>query len=185
MRQDFGAKPWSYPQPVWIIASYDEDGKADAMNAAWTGINDTTEVAMCLSAGHKTVKNILAKKAFTVSMADVKHVVECDYVGIESANKVTDKLAKAGFTVTKSDNVDAPIINELPMTLECRMISYDPSTGHMVGEIVNVSADNSVLTDGKIDPKKLQPITFDPVNNTYIALGETVGNAFKDGMKLK
>lgn len=185
MRQDFGAKPWSYPQPVWIIASYDEDGKADAMNAAWTGINDTTEVAMCLSAGHKTVKNILAKKAFTVSMADVKHVVECDYVGIESANKVTDKLAKAGFTVTKSDKVDAPIINELPMTLECRMISYDPSTGHMVGEIVNVSADNSVLTDGKIDPKKLQPITFDPVNNTYIALGETVGNAFKDGMKLK
>lgn len=185
MRQDFGAKPWSYPQPVWIIASYDEDGKADAMNAAWTGINDTTEVAMCLSAGHKTVKNILAKKAFTVSMADVKHVVECDYVGVESANKVPDKLAKAGFTVTKSDKLDAPIINELPMAIECRLISYDPATGHMVGEIVNVSADDSVLTDGKIDPKKLQPITFDPVNNTYIALGETVGNAFKDGMKMK
>ncbi|SCY62812.1 flavin reductase family protein [Butyrivibrio sp. INlla14] len=185
MRQDFGAKPWSYPQPVWIIASYDEDGNADAMNAAWTGINDTTQVAMCLSSGHKTVKNILAKKAFTVSMADVKHVVECDYVGIESANKVPDKLAKAGFTVTKSEKVDAPIINELPMAIECTLVSYDPSTGHMVGEIVNVNADESVLADGKIDPKKLQPITFDPVNNTYVALGDVVGNAFKDGAKLK
>ena len=185
MRQNFGAKPWSYPQPVWIIASYDENGNADAMNAAWTGINDTTQVAMCLSAGHKTVKNILARKAFTISMADVKHVTACDYVGIESANKVPDKLAKAGFTVTKAEHVDAPVIGELPMTLECTLISYDAQTGHMVGEIVNVSADDSVLTDGRIDPVKLQPITFDPVNNTYIALGETVGNAVKDGMKLK
>ena len=185
MRKDFGAKPWSYPQPVWIVASYDEDGNADAMNAAWTGINDTTQVALCLSAGHKTVKNILARKAFTVSMADVEHVVACDYVGIESANKVPNKLEKAGFTTEKSAYVDAPVIRELAMVIECTLVSYDPESGHMVGEIVNVGADESVLTDGKIDPKKLQPITFDPVNNEYLALGEKVGNAFKDGAALR
>jgi len=185
MRKDFGAKPWSYPQPVWIVASYDENGVADAMNAAWTGINDTTQVALCLSAGHKTVKNILARKAFTVSMADAEHVVACDYVGCVSANKVPDKLEKAGFSVEKSAYVDAPVIRELGMVLECTLVSYDPESGHMVGEIVNVGADERVLTDGKIDPEKLQPITFDPVHNTYRVLGETVGNAFKDGLALR
>ena len=185
MRKDFGAKAWSYPQPVWIIAAYDEDGNANAMNAAWTGINDTTQVALCLSAGHKTVKNILARKAFTVSMADADHVAACDYVGIESGNKVANKLEKAGFTVEKSAYVDAPVIKELAMVIECTLVSYDPSTGHMVGEIVNVGADERVLTDGKIDPAKLKPITFDPVNNAYLVLGEKVGNAFRDGLSLR
>ena len=186
MRKNFGAKPYTYPQPVLIIASYDENGIADAMNAAWGGISDDTQISMCLSAGHKTVKNILKRKAFTVSMADAAHVTECDYVGIVSANDVPDKLSRAGFHTTKSEFVDAPLIDELPMALECRLVSYDEDSCRMVGEIVNVSADERILGEnGKIDPVKLQPITFDPVNNAYLKLGEKVGNAFKDGVKLK
>ena len=186
MRKNFGAKPYTYPQPVLIIASYDENGTPDAMNAAWGGISDDTQISMCLSAGHKTVKNILKRKAFTVSMADAAHVAACDYVGIVSANAVPDKLEKAGFHTTRSEFVDAPLIDELPMTLECRLVSYDEESCRMVGEIVNVSAEESVLDEnGKIDPGKLQPITFDPVNNTYLKLGEKVGNAFRDGLALK
>lgn len=186
MRKNFGAKPYTYPQPVLIIASYDENGTPDAMNAAWGGISDDTQISMCLSAGHKTVKNILKRKAFTVSMADAAHVAACDYVGIVSANNVPDKLEKAGFHTTRSEFVDAPLIDELPMTLECRLVSYDEESCRMVGEIVNVSAEESVLDEnGKIDPEKLQPITFDPVNNAYLKLGEKVGNAFRDGLALK
>ena len=186
MRKNFGAKPYTYPQPVLIIASYDEAGTPDAMNAAWGGISDDTQISMCLSAGHKTVKNILARKAFTVSMADAAHAAECDYVGIVSANDVPDKLARAGFHTTRSEFVDAPLIDELPMALECRLISYDPDSCRMTGEIVNVSADARILgAEGKIDPDLLQPITFDPVHNTYRKLGEKAGNAFRDGLKFK
>ena len=156
------------------------------MNAAWGGISDDTQISMCLSAGHKTVKNILKRKAFTVSMADAAHVTECDYVGIVSANDVPDKLSRAGFHTTKSEFVDAPLIDELPMALECRLVSYDEESCRLIGEIVNVSTDERILGEnGKIDPAKLQPITFDPVNNAYLRLGEKVGNAFKDGVKLK
>ena len=185
MRKNFGAKPVLYPQPVFIIATYNEDGTANAMNAAWGGISESNEISMCISAGHKTTKNALARGAFTVSMATVDKVVECDYVGMVSGNKVPDKVAKAGLHVTKSEFVDAPLIDELPMAVECKLISYDENTCRMVGEIVNVSADESVLTDGKIDPVKLRPITFDGMNHTYLALGEKVGNAFSDGLKLK
>lgn len=185
MRKSFGAKPFLYPQPVLIIATYGEDGMADAMNAAWGGISESNQISMCLSGEHKTVKNILASGAFTVSMADAAHVVECDYVGIVSANDVPDKLTKAGLHTTKSELVNAPIIDELPMVLECKLISYDESSCRLVGEIVNVSAEETVLdANGSIDPDKLQPITFDPVNNTYLKLGEKVGNAFQDGIKL-
>ena len=186
MRKNFGAKPWTYPQPVFIIASYDEEGRADAMNAAWGGISDDTQISLCLSAEHKTVKNIQARGAFTVSMADAAHVIACDYVGIVSGNDVPDKLEKAGFHTTKSEFVDAPLIDELPMAVECRLISYDPETCRMVGEIVNVCADESILDErGKIDPDRLQPIVFDPVNNAYRKLGEKAGYAFRDGLQLK
>ena len=184
-RKDFGAKPLTYPQPVLIIASYDENGVPDAMNAAWGGISESNEISMCLSEGHKTVKNILSRKAFTVSMADAAHVVECDYVGMESGNQVANKVEKAGFTVEKSERVDAPIINELAVCLECKLKSYDPETCRMVGEIINVSVDESVMTDGKVDADKVAPITFDPFNNAYHVLGAKVGNAFADGAKLK
>ena len=186
MRKNFGAKPWLYPQPVLIIATYDEEGTPDAMNAAWGGISDDTQLSICLSPGHKTVKNILARGAFTVSMADEAHVAACDYVGIVSANDVPDKLKKAGFHTTKSERVDAPIIDELPMVMECRLIRYDADSCCLIGEIVNVSAEESVLNEnGKVDPEKLRPITFDPMNNTYLALGPKVGNAFRDGLALK
>ena len=186
MRKNLGAKPYTYPQPVFIIGSYGPDGTPDAMNAAWGGISDTTELSLCLSAGHKTVKNILERKASTVSMADAAHVVECDYLGVVSANDVSDKLANAGFHTTKSEFVDAPLIDELAMAVECRLVSYDPQTGHLVGEIVNVSVDESVLTsEGKVNVDKLAPIVFDSVNAAYYKLGEKVGNAFSDGQKLK
>lgn len=185
MRKNFGAKPILYPQPVFIIGSYDENGNPDAMNAAWGGISESNEISMCLSAEHKTVKNILAKKAFTVSMATADTVIPCDFVGLVSANDDADKLAKAGFHTVKSEFVDAPIIEELPMAVECRLIGYDSKTCRMVGEIVNVCADEKILTDDKIDPLKLRPITYDGMNHSYHVLGEKVGNAFSDGNKLK
>ena len=186
MRKNFGNKPWCYPQPVFILAAYDENGNPNAMNVAWGGISYDDEIAMCISANHKTTYNILASKAFTVSMADVEHLVACDYVGVESGNKVADKFEKAGFTAVKSEFVNAPVINELPMTVECELISYDPETCRLVGRIVNVSADESFLgEDGRIDVSKLRPITFDPVRNDYLVIGEKVGNAFRDGLALK
>lgn len=186
MRKNFGAKPWTYPQPVFILATYDENGIPDAMNAAWGGISDDKELTMCISASHKTTANILARKAFTVSMATAEQVVACDYVGIESGKRVPDKLEKTGWHLTRSEFVDAPLVEELPMAVECRLVSYDPESCRLVGEIVNVSADESVLAaDGKIDPDKLQPITFDPIHNVYRTLGQAVGHAFQDGAKLK
>lgn len=186
MRKNFGAKPWTYPQPVFILATYDENGVPDAMNAAWGGISDDKELTMCISASHKTTANILARKAFTVSMATADQAVACDYVGIESGKRVANKLEKAGWHTTKSEFVDAPLVDELPMAVECRLVSYDPESCCLVGEIVNVCAEESVLdSEGKIDVQKLAPITFDPVHNVYRKLGEVVGHAFQDGAKLK
>lgn len=185
MRKNFGPKPILYPQPVFIIATYNEDGTANAMNAAWGGISEEDEISMCISAEHKTTENVLARKAFTVSMATADYVTACDYVGIVSGNKEPNKLEKAGFHTAKSEFVDAPVIQELPMAVECELISYDAESCRMVGRVVNVCADESVLTNGKIDPAKLRPITFDGMNNSYLVLGEKVGNAFSDGLKLR
>ena len=185
MRKNFGSKSWLYPMPVLIIAAYDQAGVPNAMNAAWGGMFTDEHIGICISQGHKTTKNILATGAFTVSMATAEQVVACDYVGIVSGNREHDKVAKAGFTVECSEVVNAPIIKELPMTLECEMVSYDEESCHLVGRIVNVSADESILTDGKIDYAKLRPITYDPVNHHYVELGAKAGNAFSDGKKLK
>ncbi len=186
MRKNFGAKPYTYPQPVFILAAYDENGTPDAMNAAWGGISDGSELTMCISAGHKTTKSILARKAFTVSMADAAHLAACDYVGIVSGNQQPDKFAKAGFHAVHSEFVDAPLVEELPIAVECRLKSYDPESCRMVGEIVNVSVDERVLNEnGQVDVAKARPLTFDPFNNTYVVLGETVGRAFHDGKTLK
>lgn len=185
MRKDFGAKAMLYPMPVLIIGTYDENGVPDAMNAAWGGISDSTQISICVSAGHKTTKNILARGAFTVSPADAANVVAADFVGIVSANNDPDKMKKSGWTAVKSEKVDAPVFEQLPMTLECKLVSYDEESCRLVGEIVNVSADENILTGGKIDLSKFRPITFDPANNDYVALGEKVGKAFSDGAKLK
>lgn len=183
MKTDFGKETFLFPMPVLIIGSYDENGNPDAMNAAWGGICNDNQIGICLSASHKTVKNILATKAFTVAIADAKHVVEADYLGIVSANKVPDKIEKAGLHTTKSKYVNAPVIDEFPMTLECEFADYE--NGFLRGNIINVCADNSVLTENKIDPSKLSAISFDPVNCAYLVLGEKVGNAFSDGNQLK
>ena len=183
MRKNFGAKTWLYPMPVLIIGTYDEDGTPDAMNAAWGGIYDTNQVMVCLADDHKTTENIRKTGAFTVSFATAKTVVPCDYVGIVSANDVPDKLAKAGFHATRSEYINAPIIDELPMTVECKLIKFNED-GICVGEIVNVSADESILDEnGKIDAKKLDPIIYDSVTHAYWSFGEKVGQAFSDGKK--
>ena len=186
MRKNFGAKPLSYPQPVLIIATYGEDGTPDAMNAAWGGISEMNQISICLSAGHKTVKNILKRKAFTVSMGEAAHVVACDYVGIVSGNNTPDKFARAGFHATPSQLVDTPLIDELSVALECKLIDYNPDSCILRGEIVNVSVDERVLdADGHVDPIKVGPITFDPFNNTYLAIGSKVADAFSAGKQLK
>ena len=102
MRKNFGAKAMCYPMPVFIIGTYNADGTPNAMNAAWGGISEETEITICIDSGHKTAQNLLARKAFTVSMATARMLVACDYVGIVSGNKVPDKFAKAGFHATAS-----------------------------------------------------------------------------------
>lgn len=186
MRRNFGSKPILYPQPVFIIATYGEGDVPNAMNAAWGGLSEENEITVCISAGHKTTENILKRKAFTVSMGTVDAVAACDYVGVVSGNEVNNKFEKAGFHQTPSSLVDAPLIDELPLSLECRLKSYDADTCRLVGEIVNVSCDESCLDpEGRIDIKKLRPITFDPATEKYVALGESVGNAFCDGFTIK
>ena len=185
MRKNFGPKTMCYPMPVYIIATYNADGTPNAMNAAWGGISEEKEISICIDSAHKTAENLIARGAFTVSMATEKSMAACDYVGIVSGNKEPRKFDKAGFHATKSEFVDAPLIDELPMALECKVISYDPESCRLVGEIVNVCADESVLTDGKVDVSKLRPITYDPMNHHYLVLGEKVGSAFHDGKSLK
>ena len=177
-----GNKSVITPEGVFIIGTYDENGIPNAMNAAWGITTDFKEITISLS-DHKTTDNLKVRKAFTVSMATEDQVVPCDYVGIESGRKVPDKFAKAGFHATRSEFVDAPLIDELPLALECKVKSYENDI--LIGEIVNVSADESVVTDGVVDIKKVKPISFDPFGNAYFGVGEKVGNAFKDGMQLK
>ena len=184
MRKNFGAQSDVYPMPVFIVAAYDENGKPNCMNAAWGGIYESNQIMVCLAHSHRTTKNIKVSKAFTVSIADARHVLEADYVGVVSGNKEPDKMTKAGLTTQKSDFVNAPIINEFPMAVECELLKFNED-GICIGKILNISADESVLgEDGLIDPEKLQAITFDPVHNAYLKLGERVGNAFSDGKKL-
>lgn len=186
MRKNFGPKTMCYPMPVFIIGTYHADGTPNAMNAAWGGISEEAEISICVDSTHKTAENLVTRKAFTVSMATERYLAACDYVGLVSGNQEPDKFARAGFHATKSAFVDAPLIDELPMALECEVISYDPETCRLVGRIVNVCAEESVLgADGKVDVSKLRPITYDSMNHQYLVLGEPVGQAFHDGLTLK
>ncbi len=186
MRKNLKAKAYVYPLPVLIVGTYDENGVADAMNAAWGTVCDTTQVSICLSATHKTVKNLLKTKAFTVAIADAKNVLPADYVGVVSANNAPDKLAKTGWHIEKSQFVNAPVIQELPLVLECKLVSYDHDTEICIGEVVNVNVDESILDkNGKIDLTKFKPLCYDCDTHGYYTLGEKVGQAFSDGLKLK
>jgi len=185
MRKNFGKKPYLYPMPVLVVAAYGENDVPNAMPAAWGCLADMDRVAIFIGAEHKTTENILARKAFTVSMATAQQVAACDYVGIVSGNKEPDKFAKAGFHATKSEFVDAPLIDELPMALECKLTSYDPETCRLVGQIINVCADESILGEnGKVDPAKLNALIFDQFRHGYYVSGEQVGKAWNAGAAL-
>lgn len=187
MRTKINITEGIFPMPVLMVATYNEDGSVNVMNAAWGTMQERNKVALNLTESHKTVKNIKARGAFTVSIADAAHVVEADYFGVESGNHVTDKLARSGLTASKAETVDAPIINEFPLCLECQFIEYqDNEYGcGVIGRVVNVTADERVMEDGKLNMSLVGAIAFDPYTHGYYKVTERVGEAFKDGLKLK
>lgn len=176
-----------FPMPVLMVATYNEDGNVNVMNAAWGMMQDRNIVALNLTETHKTVQNIKARGAFTVSIADAVHTVQADYFGIESGNSVTDKFARSGLTATKAEIVDAPMINEFPICLECEFIEYQGGKYGcgVIGKVVNVTADEQIMKNGKIDMSLVNAIAFDPYTHGYYRVSERVGEAFKDGLKLK
>ena len=178
-----GKKAVLTPEGVFIIGTYDEKGTPNAMNAAWGMQSDTGEITLMLSR-HKTTENFEKTGAFTVAFGTADTVLISDYFGVESGEKV-NKIEKAGCHVHRSAHVNAPIIEEYPLTLECTVRSWDPESGYLIGEIVSEQADPSILTDGWVDLGKLRPIIFDPAFGAYRVVGEVVGKAFSDGLKLK
>jgi len=187
MKKDLGVVPAVYPMPVLMIATYDENGKVDVMNAAWGMICGMDKIALCISEPHKTTKNIRKIGAFTVSIADAAHVKEADFFGIATGNTMEDKFERTGMTAVKSDNVNAPIVDEFPLTMECELAEI-VETEHfhsVIGKIVNVKADESVLDEnGKIDPTKLNALIFDQFRSGYYVTGEKAGQAWSSGKEL-
>ena len=183
MKQALGVKPYIFPQPVLIIGTYDKNGQPNAMNAAWGGMADDNEIMVCLGS-HKTTANLAINQACTIAIGDAANLAACDYVGITSGNSTPDKFAKTGWTTTKSATVNAPIINELPLTLECTLTKMVDGLKYFF-RIENVLADDRILTAGKIDLTKFQPITYDPAGHGYYTLGAKVGQAFAAGKKLQ
>ena len=177
-------KAFLTPYPVFIVASYDEKGEPNAMNAAWGGQCGDKQVSIWMS-HHRTTDNIEKTKAFTISFATVEQAAECDYVGIVSQDKVPNKMIKCGWTVTKSDKVNAPIIDQLPVAIECKLVEIQHEFGDLrvIGEIVGMKADDSVLTDGKVDLSKLNPIMFDGAALCYRSIGDSIGGAWNIGKK--
>lgn len=173
-----------FPMPVLMIATYNEDGTIDVMNAAWGTMLERNQVILNLTESHKTVKNIRNRKAFTVSIANAKNIVAADYFGIVSGNNTNNKFENSGLTATKSENVDAPIINEFPICIECELLDNVSDWG-IVGKVVNVSADEEVMNEDNVDISLVEAIAFDPYTHGYYKVTERVGNAFKDGLQLK
>lgn len=187
MRQNLSITEGIFPMPVLMVATYNDDGSVNVMNAAWGTMQARDNVALNLTESHKTVKNIKKRGSFTVSIADAAHVKEADYFGVESGNDETNKLAKAGLTASKAVTVNAPVINEFPLCLECEFIEYQQNEFGcgVIGKVVNVTADESVMRDGKIDISLVNAIAFDPYTHGYYKVTERVGEAFKDGLSLK
>ncbi len=187
MKKDLGKLPAIFPMPVLLIATYDELGKVDVMNAAWGQVCDTDKIVLFLTESHKTVKNIKLNKAFTVSLVNKDHVAEADYFGIASGNNVTDKFERTGLRAFKSSRVNAPLIEEFPLTMECEVAKFieDSEIGFaVVGRIVNVIAEDSVLDEkGKVDVSKLGALTFDQFKYGYYEVGKEVAKAWNAGMK--
>lgn len=187
MRTEFNITDGIFPMPVLMVATYNEDGSINVMNAAWGTMQERDTVVLNLSETHKTVQNIKARGAFTVSIADVAHITEADYFGVESGNNVPDKFARSGLTASKAETVDAPVIHEFPICLECKFIEYQTNAYGcgVIGKVVHVTADDRVMTNGKIDMSKVNAIAFDPYTHGYYQVSTRVGEAFHDGLKLK
>ena len=187
MKKNLGSLPALFPMPVLMIATYDENGVVDVMNAAWGQICDMDKIILSLTKTHKTVANINVNKAFTVALADRKHLDVADYFGIVSGNKVADKFERTGYHAVKSDNVNAPIIEEFPLVMECELfeiIDTDSIYG-VVGKIVNVKANEEILDEnGKVDVGKMDAVMFDQFRNDYYAIGERVAKAWNIGTAL-
>ena len=187
MRKKLNITEGIFPMPVLMVATYNEDGSVNVMNAAWGTMQARDTVVLQLSDTHKTVKNIKAKGAFTISIADAAHVIEADYFGVESGNRISDKFERSGLTASKSPLVDAPIINEFPLCLECKFIEYQNNEYGcgVIGKVVNVTADEKVMVDDKPDMSLVNAIAFDPYTHGYYSVSKRVGEAFKDGLQLK
>lgn len=187
MRQRLKHTEGIFPMPVLMVATYNEDGSVNVMNAAWGTMQERGNVALNLTETHKTVQNIKARKAFTVSIADAAHVVEADYFGVVSGNKEPKKFEKSGLTAAKAEAVDAPVINEFPLCLECEFIEFQNDTYGIgvIGKVVNITADDRVMVNGKLDMSLVNAIAFDPYTHGYYRVAERVGEAFKDGLSLK
>jgi flavin reductase (DIM6/NTAB) family NADH-FMN oxidoreductase RutF len=186
MKKELGVKPYLFPMPVLMIATYGEDDTVDVMNMAWGGICGENLVALNISETHKTAQNIKARGAFTISVADVDRLEQADFFGIASGNKLADKFARSGLTAVKSEKVDAPVVEEFPITLECKVleIQNDKYGLRVLAEIINVLADDKVLDEkGEVDPAKLNAFVFDPFKNGYFKIGEKVGQAWNSGAK--
>ena len=187
MKKDLGVKPYLFPMPVLMIATYGDDGTVDVMNMAWGGICAENMVSLNIDADHKTAKNIKKRGAFTLSIADVPHIQAADFFGIASGNKMEDKFARSGLTAVKSEKVDAPVVQEFPLTLECKVVEdkMEVYGHHVLGEIVGVLADESALDEtGKVDASKLNAFVFDQFRSGYYAIGEKVGQAWHTGAPL-
>jgi len=187
MKKEIKTTEAIFPMPVLLISTFNEDGTVDVMNAAWGTMLERDYVALNLTETHKTVQNIKARKGFVVHIADAKHVVEADYFGIVSGNKVPDKFERSGLTYTKSDLVDAPVINEFPIALECEFVEYqNDETGiGVIGKVRRTSVEEANLKDDKVDIDSIEAIAFDPYTHGYYKVSGRVGEAFKDGLKIK
>lgn len=186
MKKDLGVKPFVFPMPVLMIATYGENDTVDVMNMAWGGISANNMVALNITESHKTSKNIKERGAFTLSIADVDHLAEADFFGIASGNKMEDKFERSGLHAVKSKNVDAPVVEEFPLTLECKVaeLQHDAGGFRVLGEIVNVIADEKVLDEnGNVDPTKLNAFVFDQFQSGYYKIGGKVGQAWSSGKK--
>ena len=187
MRKNLGVQPALFPMPVVIVAAYGADGNICAMNAAWAQICDMDKIALFIDADHKTTKNIMETKAFTVNIADVPNMEAADFFGIATANKMSDKFERTGYHAEKSGFVNAPVITEFPVSIECEL-AEEINTENMhaiVGRIVNVSADEKVVGDNdKILPEKVNALIFDQYRSGYYSVGEKVGQAWNAGAGL-
>jgi len=185
MKKNFGVKNWMFPMPVLMIGTYNEDGTPNMMNAAWGGITLEDQITICIDTSHKTWANIAAKKAFTVAFGTADMVSSCDFLGLVSGNQQADKVAQSGFKAQKSAFVDAPEMDELPLVLECELVSMNEENCNVVGRIVNCAVEEDALTDGKPDAAKMRPICFDSCQHVYRLMGQEVAKAFSCGLTLK